>query len=205
MRRVAALSLVFALSGCGGSAPVASVPASSSVASAPAGNVTLTIVYPTNFHQIPSTSHTSSSRRAAYVNPSASNYLHVYYVLPSSAQFEATPTGGVAVNPTIGTNAQTLSVTIPAGTYTKIIASETNGGGTVLASGSVSGASATIAAGGTASLSITMSMNAQSIVLTTDPIAASDGVLLSTSSGSPTAFCTKLTTNGSIYAFPADP
>jgi streptogramin lyase len=204
LRQVAALALCGVLAGCGGGGSgvaVTAPPVSTDAAAAGGGNVTLTIVYPANFHQIGSASHASASRSAAYVNPSAANYLHVYYV--SGSQIEATPPGGVAVNPSIGTNAQTLSVNIPAGSYSQILATETNGSGTILASGASS--ISAIKAGYSTALSITMSMNAQSIVLTTDPVNASDGVLLSSSSGAPTAFCAKTSTTGSVYAFPADP
>ena len=64
---------------------------------------------------------------------------------------------------------------------------------------------ATINAGSQNQLTITMDMNAQYIVLTTDPVGGADATVLSTNLESPTQFCSYGTGPQPFYAFAADP
>jgi hypothetical protein len=205
-----ALALPLVTSACGGgssSAPTATY----AVTPASTGSVTLSIKYPTTFHRALISSRgqhttaakrstTSTSRSSQYVNPTAGDILQLYAYSQTTGY---APIGNFPIGSgTVGSdNSQTFSVNVAAGSYYYIYAIETDSNGNTLASGQTSG-NVVISPGGAQALSLTMDMNAQYVVLTTDAVAGSDAVAISTSSSSPTAFCPASTT--ALYAFAAD-
>lgn len=193
--RAAGLCGVAALfAGCGGSS--AGVPHAATAAVAGPSNATgtLTIKYPAGFH----TAHTSlsSARKPAYVNPTNGDYIHIFVdnneIGGSPFAVAATPDGTQTITvPFYSANANALSVT----------ENDAPSGGNVLATGSTS--NNPIAPGGTAAVTLTLNMNTTRIVMTSDPVAGSDALVLS-QTGEPAPFCIPSTPT-SLYTFGADP
>ena len=161
---------------------------------ATASNATanLTIRYPTGFARV--NRGLSTQRKAAYVNPTAGNFLNIY------VDGNLIPGGAVNVTATPDST-QLVQVPLVSSNQNVITVQEWDNNGHELASGGTG--PNPIAAGGTATPTVTLSMNATAMGVTTDAVAGSDALLINTTTQVPTPFC--LTASKRVYAFAADP
>jgi hypothetical protein len=193
VRTAALLCAGSLLAGCGGgtSSTTPKTGVTGPVTTQANATGTLTIKYPTGFATV--RNGLSSKRHAAYVNPSAGNYINVI--------IDGTPTPGspyaVAATPD---STQTITVPFVSTNPKQVGAYEYDGGGEPLAVG-ITGPNP-ISAGGTNAVTVTMQMDASRMGVTTDPATGSDALLIDNDQGVATPFC--LAGSSAVYPFPAD-
>lgn len=200
-RRLLACTLTVLLgAGCGGgsggsnSAPAQAVPAAAPRrTSGPATNATLSIRYPSGFHQLKLAAtgrkaEGGAARTPAFVNPTSGDLIHIYV---SGREIGGSPFAVAAT----ADGTQTATVPVYASEAGATIAvTETDATNvTTLASGT--GLVPALSAGSSPALTVSMVMVATNMGLTTDPTNGSDAVAL------PAQFCASTST---VYPFAAD-
>jgi hypothetical protein len=228
LRRCAALVALTGLAACGGggggSSTTHALPAAL-VTAAPSrtadAGATLTLRFPAKVAKakFASTTAATAKRGPQYINPNGGSL--VITVLGQTMYDPANP--GKAYF-SLGTanpdGSSILTISLLSGNYNPgdLTVTEydgSNGTGNVLAYGyngpytdgygNAQSGAFSLAVAGSAAPVVTMVMNATNIALTTDPVNGSDGVVLNTSSSSPTNFGSCVSTPTTVYAFAADP
>lgn len=219
LRRALALIALAGLSACGGggSGPATPPVAGGTKAAGQVADATaqITFKFPTTFaiakRRGAASSRTASTRRSpSYINPTGGDNIQVLI------------NGTLVINPATSNNnfglgtqnpdgSSTISVPISSGTYGagSIQIDEYDGQGTLVAQGSngpyqnqngtENNGVLTVTPGSLNGLVVIMNMNAQYIILTTDPISGSDATAI-------TSFeqCFAATPSAPIYAFAGD-
>jgi predicted small lipoprotein YifL len=219
LRKTLALAVLTALSACGGGGSTSVAPTTNAAQPAGGSNATasVTLKFPAHFAHAKAGKTTSATKRRApaYINPT-STYSLVVKLQNIAVQDPSTGHPYFSVGAANPDGSSNITVPISSGSYNDgaLIIQEyddsTGSTGDLLAQGSnqpysdpnngnnIDGGF-TVAPGGTLSIPVTMNMNNQYIILTTDPIAGSDAIAITSNYQ-----CFPVTPGTPVYAFSGD-
>lgn len=218
VRHILALTALAALAACGGGSSPTTPAASTVPQTAAKANASLQVTLTLPAHYAVAKNASSVAKRAgaaaqrspSYINPTEGDYLTVN-VGGTPVLNPATGTTNFGLGTTNSDGSSTITVPISSGTYgyDTIVISEYNSWSDLIAQGyneqyqnpdgSYNSGTLTVTPGSSNTLELIMNMNAQYIVLTTDPVAGDDATVI-------TSFeqCFAVAAGQNVYAFAAD-
>lgn len=220
VRHILAMIALAGLAACGGgSTPAVTTGSVQPSTSGGVANATaqITFKFPTTFSvakragaSVARASIAASRRSPSYINPTSGDYLNVQ-VNGTLVNNPATGTPSFGLGTQNADGSSTITVPITSGSYFdgEIVISEYDALSNLIAQGSNqpyedafgndNSGTLTVTPGSSAALQIIMNMNAQYVVLTTDPVSGSDAIAITSWEQ-----CFPVTPGHVVYAFAGD-